>query len=388
MPGVEVRAGEAGVSPALSRSREWPFGHESEYLRHSSPDRLSRTAVAGEIVSHAGVATRKDAARMPSRSVRSAAALALATSVTSFAYVGSVAPAQAAGYNGYCKTSFGVTVVVDFRNLGGGVAIRCSPVGGGATGQQALEAAGIPVTEPARMPGFVCRLYGEPTATATLPGGYHEQCVNTPPSDAHWQYYQASNGGSWGSSSRGYTQSQVIAGGFEGWSFTEGSTDHAPAVAPSRPSAPPPPPKTQPPAPPRHSTPPRQPTTTAPSKPKSTASPTHSKAAGSAASSHVKSTTASKVARKKTASTATHSSSPTTKHSTAPSSSSAAGVTGTSPGAPTNDAGAAAANSDELIKNSNKPSSVNATTVVGGGVLGALAIGGGVVAIIRRRHLG
>lgn len=320
---------------------------------------------------------------MPSRSVRSAAALALATSVTSFAYVGSVSPAQAAGYNGYCKTSAGVTVVVDFRNLGGGMAIRCSPVGGGATGQQALEAAGIPVAEPARTPGFVCRLYGQPSATATLPGGYHEQCVNTPPTDAHWQYYQASNGGSWVSSSRGYASSQVIAGGFEGWSFTEGSTNHAPAVAPSRPSAPPPAHTTTgPPAPPRHTT------TSAPGRPKATASASHSKAAGIAGSPHAQSTTTSTATRKKTTSSAAHSGSTKATHSKAPSSSSAAGVTGTSPGGPTNVAGGPVANSDDLINNSNKSSSINATTVVGGGVLGALAIGGGVVAIVRRRNLG
>lgn len=340
---------------------------------------------------------------MPSRSVRSAAALALATSATTFAYVGSAAPAQAAGYNGYCKTSSGVTVVVDFRGLGGGVTIRCSPVGSGASGADALSAAGIPVVQPRRTPGFVCRLYGKPSASATLPGGYHEQCVNTPPGTAHWHYFQASNGGSWGSSSDGFANSHVIPGGFEGWSFTEGSTNVAPGAAPSRPAdAPKPPPAThtkQPPAPPRHTT------TGAPKGTKTTApkggSVPGNGGDGGSNGSQPKSTTASqaaktstakkKAAEKKASSSAAHASkSSKAKHSKGSSSSSAGGVSGTSSGAPTNAAGAPVANSDDLIKDSKKSasSSINATTVVGGGVLAVLAMGGSAVAIIRRRNLG
>ena len=46
------------------------------------------------------------------------------------------------------------------------------------------------------------------------------------------------------------------------------------------------------------------------------------------------------------------------------------------------------ANSNKLIDDSDKSSGVNATTVVGGGVLGVLVIGGAAVAIQRRRNLG
>ncbi len=332
---------------------------------------------------------------MPSRPVRSAAALALATSATSFAYVGTAAPAQAAGYNGVCKTSSGVTVVVDFRELGGGIAVRCSPVGSGANGQQALQAAGIPVVEPRLMHGFVCRLYGAPSASTTLPGGYHEQCVNTTPLNAHWWYSQAPNGGSWSSSSTGYTSSQVIPGGFEGWAFSEGGTNYAPRFTPTRPAAPKPPPThtaTQPPASARHTT------TTAPKYPKTTAPNGNSTSSkGGSSGSQANSTTASKssteakkAAEKKAAAKASRSasasSSSTAKHSTG-SSSSAGGAAGSSSGGPTNVAGAPMANSDNLIKDSKKSSGINATTVVGGGVLAALALGGGAVAVIRRRNL-
>lgn len=335
---------------------------------------------------------------MPSRPARSAAALALAASATTFAYVGSAAPAQAAGYNGYCKTSSGVTVVVDFRNLGGGVAIRCSPVGSGATGLQALQAAGIPV-EGTRDGGLsvACRIYGKPTATQDLPGGYHESCARMPPANAYWSYWQAPNGGSWSYSQKGLSNSRVIPGGFEGWSFSEGSSA-APRAAATRPSAPAPQPTST------HTTqPPRHTTTTAPGHQSTTTAkqPAPSKRDGGAAgASQSKSTAASKAAAeqkstsaKARTSSASSSSSSASKSSHSKSSSSSSGSSsalGTRSGQPTNAAGAPIKNSDDLIKDAKQDnsSSINATTVVGGGVLGALAIGGVVVGIIRKRKLG
>ncbi|WP_148043342.1 hypothetical protein [Flexivirga caeni] len=46
------------------------------------------------------------------------------------------------------------------------------------------------------------------------------------------------------------------------------------------------------------------------------------------------------------------------------------------------------ADSNTLIKDSDKSSGVGATTVIGGIVLAALAAGGAAIAIVRRRHLG
>jgi hypothetical protein len=320
----------------------------------------------------------------PRRLVRSAAAVALAASATSLAYAGSAAPARAASaYNGYCTSSAGVTVVVDFGPLGGGLAIRCAPVGGGATGMDALRAAGIPVTMPVRTPGFVCRLYGQPTSSATLPGGYHEQCVNTPPSSAYWSYWKAPNGGSWSVSSQGVETSQVIPGGFEGWRFVEGST-LPPRAAATRPvTAPKPTSTTTAPAPPRHTT----TTTTAPRRtttsPHATRSTTHVsrpsstvavKPSGTHSSSH---------------SGATRSHDPVKKshHATA-STASRSSTSSSSRGAVVAAGGPTVGDSDKLIKDANSSSGVNATTVVGGGVLAALAIGGAVVSIVRRRNLG
>lgn len=357
---------------------------------------------------------------MPSRSVRSATALALAASATTFAYVGSAAPAQAAGYNGYCKTSSGVTVVVDFRGLGGGVAIRCAPARSGATGLDALHAAGIPVTGSTGMYGdsVVCTLYGKPKRV----------CPRMPPADAYWSYWHASNGGSWTYSSDGLKSRTVIPGGFEGWSFAQGA-NVAPGAAPSRPAAPKPPTSK-----PTHST----TTKSAPSRHTSTKAPTHHPApgkrdggasngsggSGGAAGAGQPSSTASgtadkgkaesgaakgKAAKGKAAESSAASSQAakseaaerksksakaeaSAKSKAAQTSSSTAGnaATGTSSSVPTNAAGSPLANSDDLIKNSKKKDSsgINATTVVGGGVLAALVIGGGIVAVIRRRGLG
>jgi hypothetical protein len=178
----------------------------------------------------------------------------------------------------------------------------------GASGIDALTAAGIPVQGTRRYGlAFVCRIYGKPAASTKMPGGYHEGCGNTPPQNLHWDYFQASNGGSWGYSSAGPTSSRVIPGGFEGWSFTEGSKA-APGVRPVR-------------------------------------------SAGSSAAS-------------------------------ASSSAASSAMTGTSSGGPT---AAAVANSTDLIKQSDKSSGLNATTVIGAVVLVVLVVGGAGVAIVRRR---
>lgn len=308
------------------------------------------------------------------RLLRSAVAVALASSATGLAYAGAVAPARAASaYNGYCTSSSGVTVVVDFGPLGGGVAIRCSPVGGGATGLQALQAAGIPVQGTQRYGlAFVCRLYGRPSASTTLPGGYHEQCVNTPPASAYWSYSQARNGGSWSVSSAGVESSQVIPGGFEGWSFNEGS-NATPRATPTRPV-----------------TRPSATTTTAPARPHRTTSTTQRQ--GPAPSRHstaTHTTRASSTAGSQPASSSGRSTAAASSRSakSLSSSASAAAIGSTSGGAADAAGAAPVANSDNLIKNADKPSGINATTVVGGVVLAVLAIGGTAVAIIRRRGL-
>ncbi|MPZ25487.1 MAG: hypothetical protein GEV12_03330 [Micromonosporaceae bacterium] len=130
-------------------------------------------------------------------------------------------PAAAAA----CPDARGVTVVVDFAGLGGGVAVRCAP-GDPATGLAALTGAGFGYAFVPRQPGLVCQIDGLPNP------------CNGAPQDAYWSYWHAERGGSWQFSSRGAGSFDPTPGTVEGWAF--GAAD-PPGVPPPAPPAPPPP---------------------------------------------------------------------------------------------------------------------------------------------------
>jgi hypothetical protein len=198
---------------------------------------------------------RRPAGRVPPLVVGLVLGLAALASPAS-AFAGVVHPNPAAragtavsavaGSAGACKDADGVTVVVDFTELAGPVVERCAgwPV---SNGLDALAKAGFSVTQPSRTPGFVCRLQGRPAATETLHTAsdptYHEECVNTPPTDAYWSYWYAPNGGRWTYATTGASGRQPVRGGFEGWSF---ALNHAAGAVPApratpRHAVPPPP---------------------------------------------------------------------------------------------------------------------------------------------------
>ncbi|WP_425518040.1 hypothetical protein [Polymorphospora rubra] len=166
----------------------------------------------------------------PRRAATTLAALLLAGAG---ATVGA-APAHAAGTAGYCPDANGVTVIVDFRELGGATIIRCAP-GNQATGLAALKNAGIQITGTARWgEGFICRIEGRP-------GPQSEPCIDTPPASAYWSYWHAPNGGTWSYSQFGVLNRTPPPGSFEGWSFSKDRTSSSsppPRVAPRRPAAP------------------------------------------------------------------------------------------------------------------------------------------------------
>lgn len=183
---------------------------------------------------------------MSRRTLHGAATVAL---VAAGSVIGSGSPAAAAGFPGYCPDASGVTVVVDFNELGGGTVVRCAP-GSQATGLAALKSAGFQITGTLRWgEGFICRIAGKPSADA-------EKCVDTPPGSAYWSYWHAPNGGSWTYSDKGVLNRTPPAGSFEGWSFSlnrDPSNAPRPGVTPSRPAppppaSPPPPPASPPPA--------------------------------------------------------------------------------------------------------------------------------------------
>jgi hypothetical protein len=178
------------------------------------------------------------------RSSSSWAALfvAFGTMLTSLVLAG---PAPAHAATAGCTSANGVSVVVDLRQLGGGILERCAPgLGSGASGLDALQAAGIPYQGTSQWgDAFVCRLLGRPAADESLriPGNndYHEQCITTPPSSAYWAYWFAPNNGPWQYSSAGVSSHHVTPGGFEGWVFTLGGANQQtpPGVAPVRAAA-------------------------------------------------------------------------------------------------------------------------------------------------------
>jgi hypothetical protein len=94
---------------------------------------------------------------------------------------GSVAPAAAQATTP-CRSSEGVTVVVDFGSLGGGVEQHCEEAGAGIDAARLFESNGFPLTYVQRHPAFVCRVSGVPA---------DDPCVNTPPTDAYWGLWWA-----------------------------------------------------------------------------------------------------------------------------------------------------------------------------------------------------
>lgn len=151
--------------------------------------------------------------------------------VTTLLAVGAVlaapAPRAAAWSDGPCPTlSTGVTVVVDFHQLGGGVVVRCAP-GAPADGWEALTGAGFAVRGTTRFPGFVCRIDDRP---ATDP------CVTAAPADAYWSYWNAARGGTWTYSEVGARSRTPPVGSVEAWSFSD-ETGRPPRIPPpGRPS--------------------------------------------------------------------------------------------------------------------------------------------------------
>jgi hypothetical protein len=136
-----------------------------------------------------------------------------------------VTPQPAGAWSdGPCPTSDGVTVVVDFQGLGGGVHVRCAP-GASASGFDALGRAGIDYRTAVRFPGFLCRIADKPS---------NDPCIDTSPANAYWSYWLAPRGGSWCYSNLGAASRTPPKGTVEGWSFsmsTTGASAPPPGVA-------------------------------------------------------------------------------------------------------------------------------------------------------------
>ncbi|WP_295694337.1 hypothetical protein [Lapillicoccus sp.] len=154
-------------------------------------------------------------------------ALAVLGALVVAAPAGASTPAidQSHGLPGFCPTSTGVTVVIDFQQLGGETIVRCNPSATPGTGLDALKGAGIQVAGVQRWgEAFLCRIENRPSAVEAVPidgnPGYHEACINTPPAQAYWSYWNAGNNCGWQYSQWGVKNRNAVSGGFEGWSFS------------------------------------------------------------------------------------------------------------------------------------------------------------------------
>ena len=141
---------------------------------------------------------------------------------------GLVTAAPAGAAEGACSTANGVTVVIDFQELGGGVSTRCV-TGQVANGFEALAAAGLSYQTALRSPGFLCKIAGLPAT---------EQCIQPSPTTAYWSYWLANRGGEWCYSTLGAGNISPLPGTVQGWSFSLNRTDSdAPAPRVSPPAA-------------------------------------------------------------------------------------------------------------------------------------------------------
>lgn len=113
-----------------------------------------------------------------------------------------------------CTGTNGVTVVVDFAELGRGVTAGCDPETEGQRGRAILADAGYPLTMATKSPGFVCRVSGLPS---------DDPCVEAAPPDRYWSVWWADGqGGSWVYSSRGVDTLRVPDGGYLAMAWHQG----------------------------------------------------------------------------------------------------------------------------------------------------------------------
>lgn len=188
--------------------------------------------------------------------------------------------AHASVTDGQCSTATGVTLVVDYQELGGGRVVKCvEDVEPGTSALRLLRLAGM--TSDGTIddgPGFVCRINGRPGPNEALPltadPNYREACTSTPPEEAFWGYWHATNGGSWTFSNWGAGNREVVPGGYEGFSFSlnhNRTSNPPPGLTPAHEVAhPEPEPPTEPTPPPTTAAPPP---TTAPPPPATSAAP-------------------------------------------------------------------------------------------------------------------
>lgn len=138
--------------------------------------------------------------------IATTAVLGAVTLMTSAAVL--AAPASADAVAVATQDCDGVTVVVDFTDLGGAVETGCAE-GDPASGREALELAGFTPADGAT-PGLICTIDAQPDPCPTEFEG------------SYWAYWQVVDG-EWASSLVGLDEADPTPGGIEGWRYNDGS---------------------------------------------------------------------------------------------------------------------------------------------------------------------
>ncbi len=130
-----------------------------------------------------------------------------------------------------CAAGGGVSVVVDFNSLGGGVQTTCVSDGGGDKASALFGAAGHTLGRVQQQPGFVCRV-------DDMPSPQQEACVKTPPEDAYWGLWW-SNGtsGTWTYSTVGVDGLTIPDGGSVALSWDDVDGSAPPSATPPKAAA-------------------------------------------------------------------------------------------------------------------------------------------------------
>jgi hypothetical protein len=155
----------------------------------------------------------------------SLAAAVLGTAAAGPLSLGLAGPAASAT----CADAGGVSVVVDFKGLGGGVQSVCDVDGGGQKASALFTGNGHQLTYAQRTPGFVCRVDAKPAS---------DPCINTSPANAYWGLWWSDGAnGKWTYSTLGAGSLTIPDGGSVAfaWDGVEGSA--TPGVAPPKQAA-------------------------------------------------------------------------------------------------------------------------------------------------------
>lgn len=149
-----------------------------------------------------------------------AAALVAATGVLLVpAGTATAVPARAAAA---CPSASGVTAVVDFKELGGGVTAGCDGDGGGRPASEVFRDAGytLSYSQAPGMNGFVCKVQGKPV---------DGDCAQT---DAFWSlWWSDGTSGRWVFANQGVGTLDVPDGGYVAFAWHQGGGDAQPPGA-------------------------------------------------------------------------------------------------------------------------------------------------------------